>query len=68
MAHAAPKQLANCLPQVMPKLTESLKDAQSRVKDAGKAALNQIASVIQNPEVVELVPLLKTPSSNPASI
>ena len=60
MAHAAPKQLANCLPQVMPKLTESLKDAQSRVKDAGKAALDDIASVIQNPEVVELVPLLKS--------
>jgi HEAT repeat protein len=66
MAHAAPKQLANCLPQVVPKLTEALKDAQSRVKDAGKAALDDIASVIQNPEVVAIVPLLKSALIKPA--
>jgi hypothetical protein len=66
MAHAAPKQLASCLPQVMPKLTESLKDAQSRVRDAGKAALDDVASVIKNPEVVALVPLLKTALVKPA--
>ena len=66
MAHAAPKQLANCLPQIVPKLTEALKDAQSRVKDAGKAALDDIASVITNPEVVELVPLLKSALIKPA--
>ena len=66
MAHAAPKQLANCLPQIMPKLTEALKDAQSRVKDAGKAALDDIASVITNPEVELLVPLLKLALTKPS--
>ena len=66
MAHAAPKQLASCLPQVMPKLAEALKDAQSRVRDAGKAALNDVASVIKNPEVVELVPVLKTALVKPS--
>jgi hypothetical protein len=50
----------------MPKLTESLKDAQSRVKDAGKAALDDIASVITNPEVELLVPLLKLALTKPS--
>ena len=66
MAFAAPKQLAACLPQIMPRLADSLKDAQPRVRDAGKEALDNVAAVIKNPEIQTLVPLLKRAMVKPS--
>ncbi|OQR88225.1 translational activator GCN1 [Achlya hypogyna] len=58
MASCAPKQLGSCLPQIIPKLTAALSDSHPRVKDAGHAALVDIAHVVRNPEIASIANVL----------
>lgn len=44
MAHCAPKQLASCLPQVVPALMQAGSDPHPKVKESAKAALLDISS------------------------
>ncbi|KDO30185.1 hypothetical protein SPRG_22144 [Saprolegnia parasitica CBS 223.65] len=58
MASCAPKPLGSCLPQIIPKLTASLSDSHPRVKEAGHAALIDIAHVVRNPEIASIASIL----------
>ncbi|PFH38642.1 putative GCN1 [Besnoitia besnoiti] len=59
MTHCAPRQLASCLPQVVPLLSEVMSDTCfPKVRESARDALFAIAEVISNPEIKQLAPKL----------
>lgn len=66
MAYCAPRQLALCLPQVVPKLAEVLADAHPSVTNSAEAAISRIAAVVRSPEVRNLSPFLLAALRDPA--
>ncbi|KAG7353289.1 heat repeat-containing protein [Nitzschia inconspicua] len=66
MSHLAPKQLASALPKVVPKLTEAFADTHPKVKASAQAALDEISSVIRNPEIHDISTVLLKALTDPA--
>ncbi|KAI0557232.1 Translational activator Gcn1 [Gracilaria domingensis] len=66
MAFCAPRQLAQCLPQVVPKLTEALADAHPKVVNAAESGVNRIAAVVRSSEVRKLSPFLLAALRDPS--
>jgi len=67
MAHCAPKQLAACLPQIVPRLVEAASDPHPKVKESAKLAMEDVTTVIRNPEVSRLSPMLLAALADPAN-
>jgi len=68
MSFCAPRQLSACLPQIVPKLSEVLTDSHPKVVDAAGTALKQVGSVIRNPEIQKLVPVMMAAITDAANI
>jgi hypothetical protein len=66
MCHLAPKQLAQALPKVVPNLIEAFSDTHPKVKSSAKEALDEISTVIRNPEISSLSPVLLKALTDPA--
>jgi len=66
MSHCAPKQLASCLPKVVPKLTEAFSDTHPKVKASAEEALDEISNVIRNPEISSISKILLKALTDPA--
>jgi len=66
MSHLAPKQLASALPKVVPQLTEAFSDTHTKVKASAQEALNEISTVVKNPEISSISPILLKALTDPA--
>ncbi|KFM25643.1 Translational activator GCN1 [Auxenochlorella protothecoides] len=65
MAFCNPRQLGTALPAVVPHLGQALSDPHPRVASAAQRSLDEVASVIRNPEVKRLVPTLLAALGDP---
>eukprot|EP00300_Choanocystis_sp_HF-7_P006601 c14796_g1_i1.p1 GENE.c14796_g1_i1~~c14796_g1_i1.p1 ORF type:complete len:1325 (+),score=363.83 c14796_g1_i1:394-3975(+) len=65
MAYCAPKQLSQCLPQIVPALIECFSDTHPNVQKSVKHALTSVGSVIKSPEISALVPSLLAALEDP---
>mmetsp|Transcript_18569 Transcript_18569/g.57180 ORF Transcript_18569/g.57180 Transcript_18569/m.57180 type:complete len:331 (-) Transcript_18569:46-1038(-) len=65
LAHTAPTQIGQLLPEVVPKVTECMWDTKPEVKQAAKASLGECCTVIHNPDVQPIVPVLISANANP---
>lgn len=54
MAHLASKQLAACLPEIVPQLTKSTTDTNQQICEASVKSLSLILSTIKSPEIIEI--------------
>ena len=68
MSACAPKQLGACLPQIVPRLSETLVDTHPKVVDAATEALKAVGEVIRNPEIRGLSPALLGAIAKPAEL
>ncbi|CAM9338279.1 unnamed protein product [Discosporangium mesarthrocarpum] len=66
MAYCAPRQLSDCLPMIVPKLTDAFADTHPKVRESARKALEDIGSVIRNPEVASLSMTLMAALSDPS--
>jgi HEAT repeat protein len=56
MTSCLPKELAKCLPQVVPALCGVINDQHNKVKEAGREALDRIGNIITSPELRGIAP------------
>ena len=60
MAFCSPELMASSLPKVVPKLLHVMAEPKKELNTAADKAVHNIGSVITNPEIVPLVPMLHT--------
>ena len=65
LAHNAPNQIGHLLPSIVPKVTENMWDTKPEVKVAAKSCLTECCTVIHNPDVRPIVPILIAANANP---
>ncbi|KAJ1446281.1 armadillo-type protein [Pelagophyceae sp. CCMP2097] len=65
LAHTAPTQVGQLLPEIVPKVTDNMWDTKPEVKKAAKDSLGECCTVIHNPDVQPIVPILISANANP---
>lgn len=67
MLSCAPKQLAACLPRVVPALSDVATDTHSKVREAACISLGEVGLVIANPEIKAIAHKLVAALTDPAN-
>lgn len=50
--------MSQCLPQIVPQLSNCLTDTHPKIRDVANSSLTLIGSTIKNPEISEIVDIL----------
>ncbi|EGR27417.1 hypothetical protein IMG5_195990 [Ichthyophthirius multifiliis] len=65
MAFCSPKQMSQCLPQIVPSLSNAMSDTHPKIRECANESLTLIGSSIKNPEISEIVDILIKALSDP---
>ncbi|EKX53505.1 hypothetical protein GUITHDRAFT_57715, partial [Guillardia theta CCMP2712] len=65
MAYCAPRQLGTCLPTIVPVMASAVSDTHQKVREGAQVALGHVGSVIKNPEILAIAPILIESLSDP---
>jgi elongation factor 3 len=68
LADRAPRQVAVCLPEIVPKVTEAMGNARPAVKDAAVEAMTKCMNVVGNRDIDQFIPILVNCLQNPANV
>jgi elongation factor 3 len=64
----APRQVALCLPEIVPVVTEALGNARQAVKDAAVEAMTKCMFVVGNRDIEQFIPILVNCLQNPSTV
>ena len=68
LADRAPRQVAVCLPDIVPKVTEAMGNARQAVKDAAVEAMTKCMFVVGNRDIEAFIPILVNCLQNPSNV
>lgn len=68
LADRAPRQVAVCLPDIVPKVTEAMGNARQAVKDAAVEAMTKCMNVVGNRDIEQFIPVLVSCLQNPVNV
>eukprot|EP00271_Cylindrocystis_brebissonii_P017671 TRINITY_DN467_c0_g1_i1.p1 TRINITY_DN467_c0_g1~~TRINITY_DN467_c0_g1_i1.p1 ORF type:complete len:1057 (+),score=230.82 TRINITY_DN467_c0_g1_i1:190-3360(+) len=68
LAHHAPRQLSLCLPEIVPKVSESMSDSKEQVKKAAFAAMTEACGAIGNRDIEAFIPALVSCIARPVEV
>lgn len=64
----APSQVAVCMPEIVPVMTQALGNARQAVKDAAAAAMTGCMNTINNKDLEQFIPMLIDTMQNPSKV
>jgi elongation factor 3 len=68
IANRAPSQVAVCMPEIVPVMTQALGNARQAVKDAAAAAMSACMSTVNNKDLEQFIPMLIDTMQNPIKV
>eukprot|EP00475_Leptophrys_vorax_P006214 TRINITY_DN13820_c0_g1_i1.p2 TRINITY_DN13820_c0_g1~~TRINITY_DN13820_c0_g1_i1.p2 ORF type:complete len:1107 (-),score=191.67 TRINITY_DN13820_c0_g1_i1:331-3234(-) len=68
LAHTAPRQLAICLPEIVPKVSEAMGDSKEQVKKAAYDAMTESCAAIGNRDIEQFIPALVSSIARPVEV
>ena len=68
LTERAPRQVAVCLPDIVPKVTEAMGNARPAVKDAAVDAMTKCMFVVGNRDIEAFIPILVNCLQNPSNV
>ena len=68
LADHAPRQLALCLPAIIPKVSEAMSDSKEQVKKAAYDAMTKVCGAIGNRDIEQFIPALVSSIAKPQEV